>query len=123
MNAAVLVFVGGGLGALGRYGLALWLRPDHDLQFPWATFAANLIGCLAIGLASGLLEDRIPALDQVEWFLVVGLLGGFTTFSSFGLETHRLLVRGAPLMALLYAGASLVLGLALCWLGYRLARG
>ncbi len=113
------VFAAGGLGALVRVAIAGWF-PVRAL--PWGTLAVNLLGCLAIGMAYVVFEEH-PHLP-LEWrlALVGGFLGGFTTFSAFGLETWTLLREGEALLAALYAGGSLALGLAGVALGMALAR-
>lgn len=116
LNLAFLVFIGGGLGALGRFGLAQAL-PRAVGGFPWATLAANAIGALVIGLLAGWLANRAG----LRAFWIVGLLGGFTTFSAFSLETLDLIDRGALGLAAAYVVASLALGLGACWLGLRIA--
>lgn len=105
-----LVALGGALGAALRY-LATLLWPA-----PWGVMAVNLLGCFAIGLLAPRLA---PALTP---FLVTGLLGGFTTFSAFSLDTLRLLEGGRTGAALLYAGGSVGLSLLACAAGLQLGR-
>ena len=112
----LLAFLGGGLGALGRYGLALIL-PRAGEGCPWATLGANLIGSFLIGLIAA----RVMADETWRVFVVVGLLGGFTTFSAFSYETVGLLQQREIGLAFAYVGASVVLGLGLCWLGMRVS--
>lgn len=112
----LFVFIGGGIGSLARYGLVLLIRP-HSPGFPMGTLAVNLIGCAVIGLIAGRLHPILsasPAPDDRAWaFLAIGVLGGFTTFSSFALEFSQLLRDGRPGAAFAYAAISNVLGLAL----------
>jgi len=116
----ILVFSMGGLGALCRVGLA-GLFPVRAL--PWGTLAVNVLGCLAIGLLFELFEERAAHLP-LEWRigLVGGFLGGFTTFSAFGLETWELLQEGQWPLAAAYALGSLALGLTAVAGGIVLAR-
>jgi len=116
----LLVGLGGFAGAVARYSLGGWLL-QHTLsaKFPWSTFAVNVLGCLLIGLLAGLAE-------RLEWFtppmrlvLLTGLLGGFTTFSAFGLETVHLLRRGEPWIAACYASASVVVCTFAVWIGLK----
>lgn len=111
-----LVALGGAAGALGRHGLSVVLPADQG-ELPLATLLTNLSGCLALGLLVG----RQPHSSWLRPFLGTGVLGGFTTFSAFALETDRLLV-AAPLLAVTYVGASLAGGLALTAAGLRWGR-
>lgn len=120
-SALLLVGLGGGLGSICRYllGSAL-LQASGQGRFPLGTLAVNVIGCLLAGLLAGLVQ-RHELLDaQARLFLFTGLLGGFTTFSAFGLETVQLLRQGQTATAALYAGASLACGLAAVWGGIKL---
>jgi CrcB protein len=91
-------------------------------KFPWATLAVNWLGCLLIGLIYGWVEDRTMLGVSMRYFLITGLLGGFTTFSAFGVETLYLFKRGESLMAWIYILASVTGGLVLAWLGERILR-
>lgn len=120
---SLLVGAGGFLGALLRYGTnVLVLRHWPAATFPWATFAVNLVGCLLIGIVAGLAEAKAPLSTELRVFLMVGILGGFTTFSAFGFETFALLRNEAYLAAIANAGLQVVLGVLLVWLGYVIAR-
>ena len=120
-----LVFLGGGLGSVGRYLIA---GLDHHLNrgpFPFGTLAVNLLGCGLIGLAFAWIQGgRVPetnqASDREAWrlFLMIGVLGGFTTFSSFGLEAVRLLQDGHHARAIVYVLASNLGGVLLAWGGF-----
>jgi CrcB protein len=118
-----LVMCGGALGAGGRYWLGGALLRRLGEGIPWGTLAANLIGSFAIGFLAVWLEGRGPQALYWRAFLIVGVLGGLTTYSSLMLEV-LLLSRGprSP-AALAYLGATLVLGLLLVWLGTRVAAG
>ncbi len=122
LTATALVFAGGGAGAVLRYHLGRamtgWLGPGVVTAFPWATLAANVIGSLAMGLLAGFLARHGSAQGEVWRILVgVGLLGGFTTFSSFSLELMLLIERGQPATALTYAAVSLLAGLVGLYIG------
>lgn len=116
----LLVFGLGGVGALLRVaiGAALGLR-----TFPWATLLVNFAGCLAIGALHEWLSTRLALSPLWRPALIGGLLGGFTTFSAFGLETWQLLQSGRVGAAVLYALGSVVLGIAAVAAGIVLARG
>lgn len=120
MTNLLLVGAGGFLGAVARYLLGGWiLHHSMAAKFPWSTFAVNVLGCLVIGLLSGL-AGRFDAFGHgTRLFLFTGLLGGFTTFSAFGLETIFLTRRGEWFFAALYVGASVVLCLFAVWVGWR----
>ena len=109
----MLVFLGGGLGALMRYAAGLLVGG------PLATLTVNVAGCLAIGLLAGSIPaDSAP----LRLFLLTGLLGGFTTFSAFSLDAIALWQRGEALPALIYVAASLLLSLAAAAAGLAIAR-
>lgn len=114
--AVLYVFLGGGLGAVLRYGVATALPRAGAAAFPWATLAVNLVGSLLIGALAGLLAGK----DAARAFGIVGVLGGFTTFSAFSLDALDLLQSGRTGAAVAYVFASVLGGLALAWLGWTL---
>ncbi|WP_265587619.1 fluoride efflux transporter CrcB [Sphingomicrobium arenosum] len=116
---ALAVFLGGGLGALARYGVGKWTLAWFGSGFPVGTLAVNIVGSLMIGLAVGALEG---VGQPAKLFFVTGLLGGFTTFSAFSVDTLTLWQRGEASTALAYVAASLILSLGACWAGWALAR-
>lgn len=105
----LLVGCGGFGGAVCRYLMAGRLQTVMGSSFPWGTLGVNVLGCLLIGVASGLLIGR-PGPNYLYMLLVTGFLGGFTTYSAFGLETVLLLNSNRPLAALGYISASLFFG-------------
>lgn len=115
MNA-IYVFLGGGLGALCRWGLAQFVSSGPS-GFPYATLYTNLLGCLLIGIASALIMQQH---ERMHFLFIVGFLGGFTTFSSFGLELFKLYQSGQIKIMLSYLVLSNVLGLLLVVIGNRL---
>ena len=118
MKQLFLVGIGGGLGAIARYMLG-GLVLHHTLQwrFPLGTFLVNVLGCLAAGLPAGAVARYDAFSADTRVFLLTGLLGGFTTFSAFGLET-ALLSRKCELgVAISYVRLSVVCGMAALWLG------
>jgi len=117
----LVVALGGGLGALARYGLARWL-PTRPGAFPVATFAVNVIGCVAMGVLMVLLTEVWVAHRLLRPFLGVGVLGGFTTFSTYSAEIRTLLESGAVGMGLGYLGATMVICLAAVVAGMAGAR-
>lgn len=116
-----LVAAGGALGAAGRFAISGWLTRQLGAGFPWGTLAVNLIGSLLAGFLLVWLEGRGPAGLLWRAFLMVGVLGGLTTYSALMLELHLLQRGTGPQWAGVYLGASLVGGMVLLWLGVRLA--
>ncbi len=117
-----LVVVGGGIGSVLRYALATAVQRAAPGPFPSGTFAVNLAGCFAIGLVGALGLERAAISPEARVFLMVGILGGFTTFSSFAWETLGLLSVRDVLRAGLYVGGSVAVGLLGTWLGRLLGR-
>ena len=124
MNATVLLLIGagGGLGAIARYLLATAINQSAQSAFPFGTLAVNLLGALAIGLLAGVFE-KLSLPTDLRLFLITGILGGFTTFSSFGLETAQLLEYGHVAYALAYVALTNVAGVGLVAVGWALTRG
>ena len=118
MMNVLLVAVGGAVGAVARYGVGLGAARLFGLAFPWGTLAVNIVGGLAMGL---LAAKTAPEQEALRLALGVGVLGGFTTFSAFSLETVRLMEH-QPGLAALYAVLSVVLSIGACWLGLSLGR-
>lgn len=117
------IAMGGAIGASARAGLGQMVGRWAGMSFPWATLAINVLGCLAMGLLDGLLSGR-PGWEG-SWqrpLLAAGLLGGFTTFSAFGLETIRMFQRDAAFAGTAYVLLSVFLGLGAVPLGQLLAR-
>ena len=120
------VALGGGLGAVLRYGvglLAARVSPAVLGGWPVATFAVNLVGSFLIGLLVGGLLARLPASDAMRGFLLTGLLGGFTTFSAFSLELGEMALHKQYGLALGYGGLSVFGGVGAFLLGMWLVRG
>lgn len=115
------VALGGAIGASLRYALSVALLKPEQL-FPWPTWTINLVGCGLAGIFFAL-SVRYPVLQQqVRLFLMVGILGGFTTFSSFGLESFLLLRQGYGLIALMYVLSSVLLGVLVLALAFMLTQ-
>jgi CrcB protein len=101
----VAISAGGVLGALARYGLSE-LLPHRAGTWPWATWLANVSGCLLIGVLMVLVTDVWPDRRYLRPFLGVGVLGGYTTFSTAMADVHRLVAGGSPGLGLLYLGGT-----------------
>ena len=116
--SVIYVAIGGALGSVSRYLLGSWTQTfSKSIDFPYGTLAVNLIGCFVIGFLSQLAEARGAFTPESRAFIFVGLLGGFTTFSSFGNDTINLLRGGETFNALANVGANVILGLTLVWFG------
>lgn len=118
----ILVAMGGGLGALSRYGLSGAAQTVFGARFPAGTLLANVIGCLLVGVLGYLFVDRQSLTTPYRLFLVTGFLGGLTTFSSFGYETMMFARDRDMTMAGLNIAANVVLSLAGVWAGWAGAR-
>ena len=117
---ALMVGAGGFIGALARYGLSGLVHRGVGAGFAWGTLVVNMVGCLAIGVVMGLVESRQMFGPQTRVFLLMGVLGAFTTFSTFGYETFAMLDDKQYARVAANVGVHVVLGLALVWLGYAL---
>jgi CrcB protein len=113
------VAVGGALGSAARYGVSV-LWPTAPGNFPWATLMVNLTGSAVLGVLMQIIASRIAPHRLVRPFLGTGVLGGFTTFSTYAVETRGLLGAGRPLLAFGYLLGTLAGALAAAWLGTRL---
>lgn len=121
MQAALLVALGGAIGSVLRYETgALVLRQVGTTPFPWGTFTVNVAGCAIAGLLAGLGEHFNFLSADVRLLVFTGFLGGFTTFSAFGVETIALAERGQWGLAAIYVVASLLCGLAALWLALKI---
>ncbi|MXO58103.1 fluoride efflux transporter CrcB [Altererythrobacter salegens] len=121
LAASGYVALGGGIGAVLRYqlgrGMTHWLGVQAVTSFPWATLAANVIGSMAMGLLAGFLARHGHGGEHWRLFIGVGVLGGFTTFSSFSLEMMLLIERGQAAQGVLYAAVSVLAGLSALYIG------
>jgi CrcB protein len=122
IHSVIYVALGGALGSVLRYLLGTWTQSlSKSIDFPYGTLAVNLIGCFAIGFLSQLAETRGAFTPESRAFVFIGILGGFTTFSSFGNETLNLVRDGETFNALANVGGNVILGLMLVWLGRTVA--
>lgn len=121
MPSTVAVALGGAFGAVARYGLDRVIERRSDSLFPWSTFVINIAGCLVIGVLIAALVDRHHTPDWLRAGLVIGVVGGFTTFSTFAQEELDLLETHV-VTALAYVMASVAVGVAAVFVGSRLGR-
>jgi fluoride exporter len=121
LDKYLVVLTGAGLGGLARYLAGTWIMEKYGGRFPLGTFIINVTGSFLIGVLMTLLTERWQPHPNWRLFLVVGVLGGYTTFSSFEYETYQAARDGAPWIGLLYVTGSVILGYFGVWLGAVLA--
>jgi CrcB protein len=121
MSKLLLVGLAGLVGTLSRYWLSGAVSRRYGDTFPFGTLLVNLIGCFLVGLLFFFLQER-SVNETLRAVILIGLLGGFTTFSSFGLQTFSMLQDGEFGLAALNIAASNLIGLFLVWAGYTLAK-
>jgi fluoride exporter len=123
MPIAMAVALGGAVGSLARYGLDRAIERRSESVFPWSTLTINVSGCLVIGIVVASLVDRHHVPAWVRAGLVIGVLGGYTTFSTFGQESLDLLEGPNHIgIALTYVVTSVVCGIAAVYVGSRVGR-
>lgn len=122
MRTWILIAFGGAIGATGRYVVAGFVMNRVPPFFPWGTFVVNLLGCFLFGVTFGLAEERLLLGPSTRALLLVGVLGGFTTFSTFSFESLQLLRDGEIGRALLNVVGQVVGGVAALWAGMTLTR-
>lgn len=123
MLKLIIVGTGGFIGAILRYLVSGAVQTSlPNTTFPYGTMAVNILGCLLIGIGSGLMAARQIFSPEIRAFLFIGILGSFTTFSTFGLETFNLAKDGQNLMALFYLGFSIVAGFFAVYSGFVISK-
>ncbi len=122
MTKTILIGLAGLIGTLLRYWLSGLVARQYGETFPWGTMAVNLSGCFVAGVIFYLTEERFLVNPTLRTVIMIGLLGGFTTFSSYGLQTFTLLRDGELGLATLNIGVSNLLGLIMVWTGYVIAK-
>ncbi len=122
MQKTILIGLAGLVGTLGRYWLSGLVARQYGKTFPWGTLVVNVVGCFLAGSLFYLTEERFLVSPTMRTVILIGLLGGFTTFSSFGLQTFTLLREGEFALATLNISVSNLLGLLMVWAGYSLGK-
>jgi CrcB protein len=123
MKEISLVFIGAGLGGVCRFVLGSLIISIMGKNFPWATMSINLIGSFLMGFLFVLISNRLADLAPLLTPLIlVGILGGFTTFSSFSIETLKLIQNGKLAYALTYVLISTIIGVSFAGLGFMIAQ-
>lgn len=118
----LIVGIGGAIGSMLRYGAGILSLKMGFINFPWGTLTINILGSFCIGLVVGLLAHAQNWSEDIRLFAVVGILGGFTTFSAFSLDTVLLFERGQYFYAGLYVAGSVLISIAATFLGLFLIR-
>lgn len=122
MNALFMAALGGAVGASGRYAVGMLASHLHSGPFPLGTFTVNIVGSFVLGVLAGLMAFTWSPTPELRAFVVVGVLGGFTTFSAFSLDAILLIERGRLLLAAGYVAATVLIGIGGLFLGLRLVR-
>lgn len=122
MIQVLLVAFGGAIGSVLRYYVGVWSIRLAGPAFPWGTLTVNVVGSFIIGVLAELIARKFGGSTELRLLLMTGLVGGFTTFSAFSLDTIGLLERGEAFMAIVYVAASVGLSLATVFAGLTLVR-
>jgi CrcB protein len=120
MSKILLIAAGGGLGSVARYVLAGWVQRLTDAALPVGTLAVNVLGCLLIGILGAIFAGPHLVREEYRLALLIGVLGGFTTFSTFGYETFEMANDGQFARAALNVVITNAACLAAVWIGYRI---
>ena len=122
MNQVLAIAAGGAVGSVLRFWMSTWVHSFAGRSFPYGTLTVNVLGCLAMGFLFVLFLDRLSDNNVLRAGILIGVLGGFTTFSSFSIETFNLIEQGAWIKAVVNMTGSLLLCVGATWLGVILGR-
>ena len=122
INTSLIIGLGGFLGTISRFLISSSMEKYFATSFPIGTIMVNLIGCFLIGLLSGYFTQKLGDQTQLFFFLTIGVLGGFTTFSAIAIDSQVFIENGEYLKMLTYISVQAILGIALCLIGYNLIK-
>lgn len=122
LKTILYIAFGGAIGSVLRFLTSIFVAKFWSNHFPLATFLTNIVGCFLIGIFIGLLEKNNLTDSNLKWFLITGFCGGFTTFSTFGLENFNLFQSNNSFLAFAYIASSIIAGLFAVWLGLFLSK-
>ena len=122
MTQVLAIGIGGAIGSLLRFWMSTWVHSFVGRGFPYGTLTVNVLGCLVMGVLFVLFTERFSDSTVLRAGILIGVIGGFTTFSSFSIETFNLIEQGAHLKALANAAGSLVLCIGATWVGVIIGR-
>ena len=122
MNNFILIFIGGGLGSVTRYGLGAYIAKQVNSIFPWGTLTINIAASFILGLLAGFIFQRSGNYETQRLLIGIGFCGGFSTFSTFSLELFEMIRNGNAMMAILYIVASVFATLIAFWAAHLLLR-
>ena len=119
---SLIIGLGGFIGTILRFLLSSSIEKSFATSFPIGTILVNLIGCFLIGLLSGYFTQKLGDQTQLFFFLTIGVLGGFTTFSAIAIDSQVFIENGEYLKMLTYISVQAILGIALCLIGYNIIK-
>ena len=122
INTSLIIGLGGFLGTIFRFLISSSMEKYFSTSFPIGTIMVNLIGCFLIGLLSGYFTQKLGDQTQLFFFLTIGVLGGFTTFSAIAMDSQVFIENGEYLKMLTYISVQAILGISLCLIGYNLIK-